>query len=303
MQALHGVQSLSFEQVSNLVSGRLGKTDIPCPMCSSGRSTAEKRKRKVFRVWHDALDYLTFHCCHCGEAGWLRDGSAVPIDNARLHELKREAAKRDHEERLRRIGKARVIWQASLSIKGTLAERYLRDVRGIRCELPVTLRFLPASRPDYHPALIAVYGIPIEPEPGLLHIHDADVKGIQLTLLAPDGSKAKNEDGLSKIAIGPSLGWPIVVAPSNDGLALGISEGIENALNAHEGTGMGAWASTGAKKLAALAPTIPWYIETLTIFADDDADGRAGAAALFTALAGRDIEIWTEFTPSERAAA
>jgi hypothetical protein len=293
---------LSFEEIDALSHGRLD-VKTTCPLCSANRSTAEKRKRKVFRIWRKDENFLTFYCIHCGEKGWLRRGNSIPVDFNRLHELRRESEKLEREERLRRMGKARALWSFSRDIRGTLAERYFREVRGIRYKLPATIRFLPASRPEYFPAAVAAYGLPIEPEPGRLHIEDIAVKAIQLTLLAPDGTKAQNEAGLSKIAVGPSLGFPIVVAPPNDELALAIAEGVENALNAYEGAGMGAWASTGAKKLEALAPVIPSYIESLTICADDDADGRAGAAALIAALAGRDIEIWTEFTPSKRVAA
>jgi hypothetical protein len=58
-----------------------------------------------------------------------------------------------------------------------------------------------------------------------------------------------------------------MLAPPNDGLALSICEGVEDALSAHENTGTGAWASTGAKKLQALAPLVPHYLETVSILA------------------------------------
>lgn len=121
------------------------------------------------------------------------------------------------------------------------------------------------------------------------------MRAVHLTLLAADGlAKAVNEAGLSKIAIGPSLGFPIVVAPTSDRSLLAIAEGIENALSAYECTSMGAWASTGAKKLAALAPAVRQDIDTILIFADDDADGRAGAQALAKALPGRCVIILPE---------
>jgi hypothetical protein len=293
---------LSFEHVLALIQGRLGKTDIPCPLCSANRSTSEKRCRNVFRVWRDTADFLTFHCCHCGESGWLKPDHATTVDLAQISRLREQARQREEGIRLRRMSKARSLWRAALPIKGTPAEIYLRNVRGIGCPLPATLRFLPALRADYHPALVAAYGLPEEPEPGLLCIDERGVQSIQLTLLAANGSgKAKNAEGLSKISIGRSLGFPIVLAPPNDGLALAICEGIEDALSAHEATGTGAWASTGAKKLKALAPAVPSYLEAISIFVDSDADGRAGARALASALVHR-CEVRLNI-PDEGAAA
>ena len=297
--------TLSYDGIIAAIGDRIGKFDIACPLCSSSRSTHEKRRHKVFRVWHESDDFLTYHCIHCGERGWLRKGgNAAPVNLERIEAVRKEAQEREREARQKRIGKARFLWRASQPIQGTPAERYLREVRGISCPLPSTLRYLPASRPDYHPSLIATYGLPREPEPGRLEIDEADIAAVQLTLLAENGLvKAVNDGGLSKIAIGPSLGTPIVVAPTPDSLSIAICEGVEDALSIHEATGAGAWASTGAKKLAALAPAVPEYIETIAIFADDDADGRTGAQALAEALRGRDCEIRFNLVRFERAAA
>ncbi|MFZ1106768.1 MAG: toprim domain-containing protein [Rhodomicrobium sp.] len=287
------MEALSFDDVISAIGNKFGKLDAVCPLCSASRSTAEKRKRKVLRVWREEEDFLTYHCVHCGEKGWLcKDGDAALLNLERIEAGRKEAQDREREARQQRIGKARYLWRASRPIQRTPAERYLREVRGISCALPPTLRFLPASRPGYHPALIAAYGLPREPEPGRLEIGEDEIQAVQLTLLAENGlAKAVNEAGLSKIGIGPSLGTPIVVAPIPDSLTLAICEGVEDALSIHEATGIGAWASTGAKKLAALAPTLPKYIETIAIFADEDADGRAGAQALAKILRGRDCEI------------
>jgi hypothetical protein len=45
--------------------------------------------------------------------------------------------------------------------------------------------------------------------------------------------------------IGRSIGFPIVLAPVNDGLGLSITEGIEDALSLHQATGLPQWASFG----------------------------------------------------------
>jgi hypothetical protein len=55
---------------------------------------------------------------------------------------------------------------------------------------------------------------------------------------------------------------------------------IEDALNAHQATGMGAWAAAGAGRMAVLADTVPTWMSTITVQVDGNADGRKGAAAL-----------------------
>ncbi len=305
--------SFAFDKIESLFTkdeNGVAKTtfiDTLCPFCSAGRSE-EKQKLPVFRVWWICEDFLTYYCIHCGEKGSIsRYGAALPVDLENLEKARLEAARRDITIRRERLDKARAIWRMAIPIDGTLAEQYLRNIRGIQCALPATLRFRPARRLNgYRPAMIAAHGLPVEGEPGMLNIKESGVFGIQFTFLAADGSgKALNKDGLSKISIGYSRGWPIVLAPPNDGLALSICEGIEDALSVHEATGMGAWASTGAKKLKALAPAVPSYIEAVSIIVDDDEDGRTGAEALAAALDGHGCEISLNFLSSniEREAA
>src|SRR5262249_39347053 len=66
-----------------------------------------------------------------------------------------------------RLPLARGLWRQRLPLAGPLAERSLRETRGCRGPVPCTVGFLPTHR-DYPPALIAAYGLPDEPEPGML---------------------------------------------------------------------------------------------------------------------------------------
>ena len=97
--------------------------------------------------------------------------------------------------------------------------------------------------------MIAPFGIPREPEPGVLEIDDTAVLGVHLTKLKPDGT-GKVPDGAAKIMIGRCVGSPIVLAPINDGLGLAIVEGIEDALSINESIGLGAWAAGAASRFA-----------------------------------------------------
>lgn len=84
---------------------------------------------------------------------------------------------------------------------------------------------------------MAAFGMPIEPEPGVLAIADNAVMAVQLVKLRPDGS-GKADIKPNKIIIGQgALGSPIVLAPPNDLLGLAITEGIDDPLSIHEATG------------------------------------------------------------------
>jgi hypothetical protein len=276
---------LSFNQVAALTGNSLGKFDkfdMTCPLCSAARWTPAHRKAKVLRVWRSTPDFLTYHCVHCGESGWLRSGDATPIDQEQVKRLRKEAQKREAEAEAKRSGKANSRWRSrSKPIGGTIGEIYFREARSISCELPPTLRFLPAWQ-HYHPAVIAAYGLPDDVAAGR-------VLAVQLTYLTPDGlSKAKDTEGRSKISIGPSHGLPIVIPARNgDGRTLAVAEGLEKALKINEATGYEVWVSTGASKLPKLAAAIPSRFTSVTVFGDEGEDGEVYADELARAICDR----------------
>ena len=141
--------------------------------------------------------------------------------------------------------------------------------------------------------MVAAFGVPDEPEPGKLVIAEHQVKGVHLTLLALDG-RGKGGVERSKLFVGSSSGWPIVIAPPNDLLGMVVTEGIEDALSAHQATGLGAWAAGSAGRMPTLAERIPSYIDCITVCADDDADGQRHAYTLADALTGRGFEVLLE---------
>jgi hypothetical protein len=177
--------------------------------------------------------------------------------------------------------KAAWLWSQRRPIISSIAETYLRS-RGITCPLPPTLGFLPPSKPEHHPAMIAAFGLPDELEPGQLG-KPRNVNAVHLTLLKADGTGKADVDK-PKLMVG-SAKLPIVLAPPNDLLGLAITEGVEDALTVHQATGLGVWAAGAAGRMPALAEVVPDYIEAVTIFAHDDPAGRNGARALAEALA------------------
>src|SRR6266481_864619 len=175
--------SIDLATVDRLADGRLGSHDVPCPLCGPFKSPHGQR-RKVMRVWRVEPSFATFHCERCGESGYVRDQHASEPDSVRLAKAQAEAGERDRIHRADRLSKARWLWSRRRPIAGTIAERYLRDARGITCPFPATLGFLRAN-PDkgYPPAIIAAFGLAHETEPGVVAIADDAVRGVHITRL------------------------------------------------------------------------------------------------------------------------
>jgi hypothetical protein len=287
----------TFDELVALTDGHLGKHDVACPQCGPQRHAAANRRRRVLRIWHPEPGFVTFYCARCGTGGYAIDDGREPVSRAVLEEMRRKAEAFDREKAAEQLAKARWLWLNSRPIAGTIAERpYLRDERGISGTLPGTLRFKPATS-DHPPALIGAFGLPAEPEPGVLMILRAQVEGVHLTRLKPDGLSKDDERGSAKIMIGRSSGWPIVLAPVNDSGGLGITEGIEDGLSVLL-TGLGVWVAGSASRLPALAARVPSYVDEVTIFAHTD-DGMRHAVELERRLRARGLSAATAEVPEK----
>jgi hypothetical protein len=278
---------IDFVIIDRLTGGRCGTFDTTCPFCSESRHSPANQRAKIFRIWRIEPRFAGYRCAHCGAKGYARDQNSAPPDPVKLAKARYEAAERNRIHKIERLSKARWLWSKRRPIVGSIAERYPRG-RGIGCPLPATLGFLPAWG-DYPPVMIAAFGLAHEVEPGVIEIASDAVRGVHLTRLLPDGSDRERGDR-AKIMIGHSTGSPIVLAPPNDLLGLAMVEGIEDALSAHEATGLGAWAAGCASRLPALAAVVPDYIEAATILGHEGLDGQRYAADLHRRLLVRGIE-------------
>lgn len=295
------IDCLDLASIDRLTGGRIGQHDVACPLCGPTKRARANKHRKVLRVWRIDDGFAGYHCARCGEKGSTRDRSAPPPDPVALQRAHAEAAERERVTAAERLQLAAWLWSQREPIAGTDAETYLRGARGYGGPLPGTLGFL-RGRGDYPPAMIAAFGIPAEPESGVIHMPAEALRGVHVTRLAPGGrSKAGTEQ--DKIMIGRSLGTPIVLAPINDLLGLTVAEGIEDALSVHEATGLGAWAAGAASRLPALAEALPDYVECMTLMVDDDPDGRRHAAELARRAERRGIETRSILLPGPEAAA
>lgn len=249
----------------------------PCPSCG-GRDRFSINTRKQ-----------VFNCRGCGARGGAIDlemflaGSSLREAVERLTgdaqapssrlaagpaRVRREPeVEEDNPERFRRLWRRGVI-----DVDSTIGGAYLRIKRCYPCLIPATIRFLPGD--DRYPSsLICAFGIPEEPEPGVLAISDEFVKAVQLIHLLPDGSDRIRDDK-GKITIGRgAMGSPIVLSPMNDLLGLVIVEGPEKGLGIFAGTGLGVWVAGTANRMPALADAVPEYTDHITVIRDDDENG------------------------------
>lgn len=285
---------ITIADIDHLTGGKLGTFDVPCPWCGPERRAAVNRRRPVLRVWRVESSFATFSCARCGEHGHVSERPATGLPRPHMSETAaaraeaRAAADAIHEAAARqRLDLARRLWTGRDPVAGTPAEVYLREARGYTGRIPDTLGFLPA-RDGYAPAMIAGFGLAVEPIPGAASLPVAMLAGVHLTKLAPDGrGKAGTEK--DKFMIGHSKGFPIVLAPLNDLLGLAIIEGIEKGLHLQHATGLGVWVAGAASRMPALADAVPDYADCVTISVDDDKDGLRHATTLRDALAGRKI--------------
>jgi hypothetical protein len=278
---------VSYADLEEIIPGRFGTYDIPCPLCGPGRQAAINRRRPVLRVWYNVPGFLTYCCARCGTHGYARaDGQRNAVASTRSEALQPQSALPASAAKLDR---ARWLWSQRQSIKSTSAEVYLREARGYGGPMPTTLGFLPA-RAQHPPAMIAAFGMVAEPQPGVLNIPDAAVFGVHLTRLAPEGRSKAGTD-TDKIMVGTPRGYPIVVAPPGDLCGLAIAEGIEDALSVHEASGLGAWAAGAASFMPALAAAVPDWIECVTVMVDDDYAGWSNSDALAARLDRRGFDV------------
>jgi hypothetical protein len=91
---------------------------------------------------------------------YVREKCGLPefrADGKRLQQLNKPTT--DDYER-RQHEKAAWLWSRRQPIADTPADRYLREARRYSGLIPQTLAFLPPSKPNYHPAMMAAFVIP-----------------------------------------------------------------------------------------------------------------------------------------------
>lgn len=249
---------------------------VPCPVCGPERQHPPNRIRPVRAEWANPDGSVSWFCNRCGDKGANQSGGSVP------HQ--RPVFARSRAQAISQQQKAQTLWDSSVPLRGTPAEAYLTLGRSLSGPFPLTLRYLPAYR-QYSHAMIAAFAIVSEDEPGNLQVPKS-ICAVHLTELSDNGHTK-----VGKRMLGPVSGSPICLAPPNNGLGLILAEGIEDALSAHEATGLGAWAAGSAPHLSKLADVVPRHVECVTILRDDDEAGANACESLSRALLRRGLEV------------
>ena len=217
--------------------GRYGVA--PCPCCQ-----AEGRRDQSALSVSDAGGKLLLHCHKLGcafadilAAAGIAPGSYTPPDPAII--AQREAERRSEAEK--RARQARAVWDGAQPIGGSIAERYLRT-RGIRCDLPATLRFHPScwhASAKRLPALVAL-------------VEGGDSFAVHRTYLRADGS-GKAEVEPAKAMLGATAGGTVRLTVGPGPLLIG--EGVESTLSAfilHGDPTANAWAALSTSGMRGL---------------------------------------------------
>jgi hypothetical protein len=292
-RALRIEDEIARRGINNL-KRQSGELVGPCPTCGGTDRFAINVHKQVFNcrgcgakgdvialVQH--LDGVSFKCAITTLTG----------DSVRIRTTPPPKPTKRHHDNDERASLAARLWSERKPItQGTPPWLYLRK-RAYTGPIPATLAYLPPRGP-YPAAMIAAFGMTAEcDEPGIIDV-PRSVTGVHLTRLTADGEKAPNAAGKPKIMVGVCKGAPITISPPNDLLSMVVTEGIEDALSVYQGTDLGVWAAGSAGFMPALAPLIPDYIETVTVYAHDDDAGRSNAIVLCRAIQARGIEVFVQ---------
>ncbi|MEX0349857.1 MAG: toprim domain-containing protein [Paracoccaceae bacterium] len=234
---------------------RNGRGSAPCPVCQTER----RRDQNALSI-SEAGGKLLLHCfkSNCGFRD-IASAANVPTNRAQVDpeaERVREAKRKEYDAL--KLTKARALWDAAVPIRGTKAEHYLRG-RGITCELPPSLRFVP----DLHhaPSMTWACAMVARIEP---------TGGVHRTFMTKEGERLQRN---AKMMLGPCAGGAARLSEAEGPLV--ICEGIETGLSLLSGlldgpaTVWAALSTSGAKALR-----LPDRASDLIIATDGDDAGR-----------------------------
>ena len=181
----------------------------------------------------------------------------------------------------RRVKPHLTIWQAGHPIEGTLAERYVREIRNI---------WAPLNDLRFHPRCPQGQGRLVSFKPALLVAMRKAGAIVAIQRIFLDPSNATYTD---KLVLGQAIG-----AAWTNGFparTIGIGEGFETAAAYTSLTGLQAWATMGAKRFHQI--DIPASVETVILLADNDPEGRRARDRALDAYRRPGLTIETEWPP------
>jgi hypothetical protein len=235
-----------------------------------------------------------YHCFGCGAHGdvydWLMRKRGMTFRQAVAHLAGGLGQRRSFPPRPPPAAPSRSathdrffleLWEEGKDPGGTVVEHYLRNRAGLIVPEGAPIRFHPhcqrgpsdlSGGQEYWPAMIALMTDPLIGEP----------VGLHRTYLRPDGSgkapaTVRLDRGGHTVTLKAKriLGrWGVVRLVPEDQIrdAVGIAEGIENALTAMQLMAGGPVWAAGCLNCLKTFPVLPWA-KSLSIFADADDSG------------------------------
>ena len=283
------MSQISWEIVEQIAEGKLGRVMAACPICSAQRRTAKKRTSKVLAVALVEPEFAVYCCNHCGANGYVHpDTRSKPVDHTELQHRRERADRYAAQEKQKRTQQALKLWDEAQPFRGSLAETYLYQIRGIGDWLD-TFAFLDQVfrfHPDCPfggerlPCMLAL----------VRDIKTDNPVAIHRTALTKDGHK------IDRMSLGPVGGGAIKISPDfevHSGLMIG--EGIETVLSASKlFQYKPVWSVIDAGNLQRF-PVLSG-IEAVTIAVDNDPAGRDAACECTQRLLEAGIEVITART-------
>lgn len=269
---------------------RFDHREAPCPLCSVLKAGPSAR-RATLAMWNSFEGSIGYYCVRCGAKGRAIDRAVSkamardPALRAAANDALRKSRADARLEHARRLQLVQLLWLDAMPAQGTVAETYLRH-RGFNGPVPGTVRLLKPSAHHPLPTLVAAAGHATESDDSTLTIDPGEVAGLLRIVLRQDG-KGKAEIDNAKKSLGNISGNPAWLRPINDGLALAICEGVEDALSLAGPLGIGAWAIGGAGFFEAAARKIPDYVEAVILGEDANDAGRMGCDKAESVIANR----------------
>lgn len=272
---------------------RNGKGQAPCPTCQP-----ERRRDQTALSISEQGGKLLLYCfkSHCSFVD-IAEAASVPLGGVQVDfKGQQETERKQSEYRAAQLTKARSLWDAAKPISGTKAEAYLQG-RGIICELPPSLRFMP----DIYHAPSSSWACAM--------VADVSTGGVHRTFFDKQGNRLTKS---AKMMLGPCAGGAVRLSGASGPLV--VCEGIETGLSLLSGLmpiPATVWATLSTSGMKAL--NMPPDTHKLTIATDGDEPGKVAGDALAiraTAL-GWDVSIlaapegqdWNDVLAAKRGAA
>jgi putative DNA primase/helicase len=219
--------TLAWNDIERITGGQLGRTiRSTCPFCSATRRVGNQRK-PVFAVKLKEPDFAIYNCAHCGESGYVHpESSSQVIDLTERKRLREQAERREREDKQQRTAAAMKPWNERVPFRGSPAETYLRDSRGIgdwleAFDLDESLGFHPNCPfgNEQLPCMIALIRNIVTDAPQSIHL-------TALTL-------GPRPERIHRLTYGPVRGGAIKLSLDGD-VTTGLmgGEGIESTLSA-----------------------------------------------------------------------